>query len=223
MIGIYLLTFGNSLYYVGASKNIPCRYEQHIRDLRAGKHIVKIQDAFNTFGDPKLEILEECNESDLYEKEKFYINKYNSYFLGLNSTRGGYRGGGDIFSDESIDETKKILESYILNKNTLLVAKICGLDASTVRCVLSKHTRTQLRECYPELYDKATELYSTIRSTAPTVCPKVVCPKGIVYTIPYRGAASFAKTHNIHYCTFTKLLNGKVKTCNGWRLYKELP
>lgn len=45
------------------------------------------------------EILEECLESEADDKEKFYIQKYNSWQAGFNSTPGGkyWKGGaGDI-------------------------------------------------------------------------------------------------------------------------------
>ena len=39
--------------------------------------------------DISFEIIEECLEEELDEKEVSYIEKYNSYYGGYNSTLGG--------------------------------------------------------------------------------------------------------------------------------------
>ena len=42
----------------------------------------------NSLDDFIFEIIEECNISDLNEKEKYYIDLFQSYDYGFNSNRG---------------------------------------------------------------------------------------------------------------------------------------
>ena len=53
-----------------------------------------IHRAFRKYGidNFSFEILEECNPEDLFEREKYYIEKYDSYKKGYNETLGGDTG-----------------------------------------------------------------------------------------------------------------------------------
>lgn len=91
--GIYKIT--NQLdnqCYIGQSTNIKDRWADHVKcglgiDTPAGN---KLYDAMQRDGvwNFSFELLEECPRASLNEKEKEYIEIYDSYNLGYNSNRG---------------------------------------------------------------------------------------------------------------------------------------
>ena len=99
MIGIYKITnLVNGHSYIGLSTNIEKRFCYHKnpynwnreKDKTLYKAILKYGiDNFN------FEILEECSIEELSEKEKFYIDKYDTFHNGYNMTAGGEDNSGD--------------------------------------------------------------------------------------------------------------------------------
>lgn len=91
--GIYKITNQlNGMCYIGQARDIASRWKQHAKacleiDTPAGNKLYKaaIQDGLTNF---TFEILEECSPEELDEKEKFYINLYDSYNFGYNSNIG---------------------------------------------------------------------------------------------------------------------------------------
>ena len=89
--GIYYLKINNK-FYIGQSIDIEHRFSNHLSELRNNHHYSqKLQNAFNEYGESNLTkgILEECDAKDLDEKEKFYIDKYDSFNNGYNGAPGG--------------------------------------------------------------------------------------------------------------------------------------
>ena len=89
-IGIY--KFQNLItqeVYIGQSINLEARYQRHKRDWVNGttnfyKAIQKY--GWNNFS---YEVIENCLETELNEKEQFWVNYYDSYNNGYNMTLGG--------------------------------------------------------------------------------------------------------------------------------------
>lgn len=87
--GIYCITNKlNGKKYIGQSVNIENRFKQHISGHDTNSHIDNSMrkhglDNFN------LEILLECDESQLDAEEIKFINLYATYMNGYNLTRGG--------------------------------------------------------------------------------------------------------------------------------------
>lgn len=89
--GIYKITNQkNDMCYIGQSVNVSDRWKQHAKcgldiDTPAGNKLYKamMEDGIYSFS---WELLEECNKEELDEKEKFYIDLYNAYNYGYNST-----------------------------------------------------------------------------------------------------------------------------------------
>lgn len=92
--GIYKITnLKNNMAYIGQARNIRDRWSDHIK---AGLGIDtpgrnKLYPAMLTFGveNFSFEILEECSTEDLNEREKFYIEFYETNNFGYNITKGG--------------------------------------------------------------------------------------------------------------------------------------
>jgi len=91
--GIYKITNKiNNKVYIGQSKNIKSRIYIHKRDLKLNKHYnPHLQASFNKYGIESFsfETVEICKESQLNNKEIFWIKKYDSFNNGYNLTNGG--------------------------------------------------------------------------------------------------------------------------------------
>ena len=68
------------------------------------------------------EILEECSESELNEKEKFYIIKFNSFRKGYNATEGGdffnvdnkgERNGRSLLTEDEVKIIRKLYNNKV--------------------------------------------------------------------------------------------------------------
>ena len=93
MTGIYKITINDHYIYIGQSVDIENRWRQHLTTLQNHKHSnYKLQSIYDKFSDKiKFEIIEECDESELDNKEVFYIEQFKSYNTdyGLNLCLGG--------------------------------------------------------------------------------------------------------------------------------------
>lgn len=109
IIGIYKITnIINNKSYIGQSIDIERRFKEHKESNRTSKYLRR---AINKYGlnNFTFEILEECDEKDLSEKEKFWIKYYDSVPpKGYNLTKGG--DGGNTFQYLSKEELQKTKE-----------------------------------------------------------------------------------------------------------------
>ena len=96
-MGIYKITqISTDKCYIGQSKNIKDRFRDHMKcglgiDTPAGNKLYKAM-LDSSIEDFTFELIEECNEKDLDEKEKYFISLYQSYDYGFNSNRGNTNG-----------------------------------------------------------------------------------------------------------------------------------
>lgn len=112
MIGIYVIcNVKTDTFYVGKSVNIEKRFKNHLKNLRQNKHYNKhLQNSYNKYGEEffEFDVVEECNENQLNEKEKYWIAYYkNNNFNLYNITDGG--DGGKM-------------PQYIIEKNRIKIS-----------------------------------------------------------------------------------------------------
>ncbi|MBS3742250.1 MAG: GIY-YIG nuclease family protein [Candidatus Cloacimonetes bacterium] len=82
----------NNKKYIGISINIYNRIYEHLSRYKKGNRNYAIYLAFNKYGlnNFKVKILEFCMKEKLVDKEKHYIEKFNTYKgIGYNMTPGG--------------------------------------------------------------------------------------------------------------------------------------
>ena len=93
---IYCITFPSNKKYIGQTRqSIKTRLIQH----KNSKDITLISRAFQKYKEYKCDILIECNNNDLDEYEKYFIEKYQTITPnGYNLRSGGQNGY--YFSDE---------------------------------------------------------------------------------------------------------------------------
>jgi hypothetical protein len=91
--GIYKIThIGSGISYIGQAKDIKERWVTHVKcSLGIDTPVTSQLYAFTRekgIDNFTFEILEKCSINELNEKEKFYIDLYQTYDFGLNKTRG---------------------------------------------------------------------------------------------------------------------------------------
>lgn len=102
--GIYKITnTKNKKVYIGKSVNINVRWFTHVYDLEKGKHSNKnLLKDFQKMGIRvfTVEIIEECNEDMLSEREWFHMTEHFENGHELYNVNGW--GNGSLFSPNSI-------------------------------------------------------------------------------------------------------------------------
>lgn len=89
MVGIYKITnIKNDKVYVGSSKDIEKRWNQHVNSLKNNTHhSSKLQRSYNKTKDKSIfqfEVIEETTEDELKKREQYYIDLYDSFNSGYN-------------------------------------------------------------------------------------------------------------------------------------------
>ena len=103
----------NNKIYIGQTIDIKQRIREHRYEaFNYNRDNCIFHKALRKYGEDNFsfEILEECSKKELNEKEKYWINYYNSEIPnGYNMTSGGYNSQGEVF--------KKIVSQYDLFGN----------------------------------------------------------------------------------------------------------
>lgn len=162
-MGIYKLYWDEDKVYIGKSENLERRFQEHIARIKKGTHHShKVLDEYNTHGLlPDIEVLEECSSIEyMYEREIYYISKFNSYVKGLNCTQGG-DGRSAPGSNSSKYSKIQILKvfSMLLSKKytTAQIVTRTKVKDSTIKGIKAGHQHLFLQRDYPELYLKLKE------------------------------------------------------------------
>lgn len=82
----------NGKLYVGCTiTSLKKRFEEHVWRCLKTDINTKFCNSVKKYGveNFQIELLEECNTLNIYEREKHYINEFDTYKEGLNSTYGG--------------------------------------------------------------------------------------------------------------------------------------
>lgn len=133
--GIYKFTNKtNGKIYIGQSINIERRYYEHFKRDDSKNYFHR---AIKKYGKDNFffEILEECLEEDLNDREKYYITIYNSNNrkLGYNSTGGG--DGAESKKIKQYDENGKLIKIF---SSITEAAEILNLPASNICATANK-------------------------------------------------------------------------------------
>lgn len=122
MVGIYKIeNVINNHCYIGQSINIQKRLNRHKTtafNSNSKDYEYPLYRAFRKYGleNFSFEVLEECLPEELNEKEKYYIQEYNSFFDGYNQTLGGDCGSCTV-------EKEKVLGIINDLENTIMSHK----------------------------------------------------------------------------------------------------
>lgn len=90
MTGIYKITnLINQKSYIGQSIDIKRRWKDHRKAIQTGENY--LYRAIRKYGieNFSFEVIKECTPDELDDLERYYINLYDTYYNGYNSTLGG--------------------------------------------------------------------------------------------------------------------------------------
>ncbi len=129
--GIYKITnLVNKKFYIGSSKDIESRLEEHKKYLFGGYHInPKLQNAWNKYGHTKFkfEIIEETvdDQKILFERENYYLSTLKPYERNIGYNIGLKAEGGDNFThNPRKEEIRKVLSDMTAGKNNFMYGKL---------------------------------------------------------------------------------------------------
>jgi group I intron endonuclease len=114
----------NQKVYIGqTTQHYTHRWSNHTSESVYKKDDYPLYRGFNKYGldNFDFEVLEECRNDILDEREIFYIEKFDSYKNGYNATLGG--AGTKYLTKERIDD---IVEVYIKTKSQAETARYFG-------------------------------------------------------------------------------------------------
>ena len=124
--GIYKITNKiNGKCYIGQSINIGKRFAQHKSQSYRNIHVNKLlYKAIEKYGieNFSFDVIENCEINILDDREKYWIEYFDSYNKGYNSTKGGKGVSGDYHSCPIVITDK--------NQMMLLLCDECGLECS---------------------------------------------------------------------------------------------
>ena len=152
MIGIYKIeNLINHKVYIGQSKNIERRWTEHrTRVNYARNDNLPLYRAFRKYGieNFSFEVIEQCNVEKLNEKEKKYIQLYNSFAPnGYNATLGGESSQPQKITPEQAQEIKVLLKTTTLNQTE--IAKQFNISQNAVSDINTGYSWIDDNEVYP--------------------------------------------------------------------------
>ena len=159
--GIYrVYTTFNNACYIGQAKDIYRRFNSHhIHDYKNENNScynTKFYSALRKYGLDafEIEILELCPIEELDKKEIFYINKYDSFHHGYNSTLGGQNWSENIHSEEIEQKKKETRElNQSLKGENHPRAKLTNEEVLSIRQrYIDGESSTQIDQDYKDRY-----------------------------------------------------------------------
>lgn len=143
--GIYMWVSPSNKVYIGQSRNLEKRKKTFTMPgvvyTSKSSAIDNARKKYSDFSKWKYFVLEECKESELNDKEKFYIEKYNSFEKGYNSN-----DGFDFVADAVIESGKKKAKPILQY----------GLDGVLIKkWDTAKNAADELNLAYSSLVDAA--------------------------------------------------------------------
>jgi len=170
MIGIYKIVNPKGKIYIGQSINIERRFKEYKKLLC--NQSTKLYYSLQKYGveNHTFEIIEKCSQSQLNQKEEYYILLYNSHNEGLNiklaskpiwtnKKRPSHSeflktyGSGLSYkrTKEHTVNMSNIMKKVWEEKREEIIQKIkinkIGKKTKSIRCIETKHIYNSIKEC----------------------------------------------------------------------------
>ena len=218
--GIYCIeNLVNHKKYIGQSKNISDRWRRHIYALNLGTHENDyLQKSWAKYGQGRFSfsVLEECGETQLDDKERYYIEKYDTinreYGYNLKS------GGQDVnsYTDEVKNRIRKGVKASYDDPNRRMIQKENALkqwaDPSIKQKILGENNgmygRHHTEESKRKISEKKMGTVSWRRNTTPVLCVEL--------GNTYQDATAAGKELSLDGSCILKVCKGERHTCGGY-------
>lgn len=129
----------NGKIYIGQTiQKIKNRFYQHCAKSTSEEVLkMSIHKAILKYGKHNftIEVIEEINQEDLNERERHWIQFYNSYEEGYNETKGGQDGSKPF---KKLDE-QTIIKQYEEGTSLRQLGKIFKVDKQTIKALLIRN------------------------------------------------------------------------------------
>ena len=197
----------NGKVYIGKTLSTPeQRWREHLKDSQKTDYSNRpLYKAFKKYGveNFKLSTIENCEESQVNEREIYWIQHYGSFKNGYNATIGG---DGKRYCDYDL-----IFALFQEGKNVKEISQITNYDIATCRTALDNYgiTRQDRRARANESINRVVVQLDKITEEAVGVFSSI--------TEAYN---SLGKQHSGH---IAEVCNGKRKTAYGYKWkYKDV-
>lgn len=128
--GIYRIeNLVNHKSYIGQSVDIHDRWVLHKWELNNGKHKNQhLLRSWRKYGADNFEftIVKQCDESELNEREIYWIVFYDAYYNGYNQTKGGDGCLGKVWTDEERAKISRAI--YQIDLNGEIICRFINID-----------------------------------------------------------------------------------------------
>lgn len=212
----------NNKVYIGQTREgIEERFKRHCRNYQDSKGSIDYDITFYGKEHFKIKLIEKVFLKDLDEREKYWINFYNSYKKGYNRTIGG--DGGGIYTQEEIN---KALSLYYQGKPMNIIQNEIGISPS---CLFKYIKNNNLEKRETTEYQKEISIKNAKKATEKNLIPV----KNITLNIQYsskkealidminKGYSKAKDWHNIR-TGLDKALKEKIKFLNfEWEIINE--
>lgn len=226
-IGIYILQFkGTDKVYIGKSINLESRLYSHVWAMRNGYASKKMHQAYLQFGEPWLEVLQECNIEHIDALEKQYILEFDSVLNGFNTSPGGEVGNispGEL-NGRALGSNEDYITALELIVSTAMpvkeIADKTGLTYSAVSHICSLENHKWLKSACPELYAELEKSKSLHRNKYIQNTKRkynvLISPEGVKYDMTGVLLKTFCEEHSLTESKVSQVLNGHTIQHKGW-------
>ena len=229
-IGIYAIFWmEQDLFYIGQSSNIETRLKTHLRNLSDNKHSnYRVQEAYNSFGEPESHILEICSIEDLNLYEEIWQEEFQS-LLSLDLVKAGKNHAQGLTNPRSKYTRIQLLKTFRLCRVPSLTSKEVSIftkvSLSMVDDIRSGRAHKWLQEEYPFSWsiiestrkDRITNGYKhSAKKLGRTYT--FVDSLGVEYIVD--NFTKFAKEHKLDSSDLSRVASGKYSHTKGFKLKK---
>lgn len=160
----------NGKLYIGQSKrSIEKRFKRHLSDANNGVLNTHFARAIRKYGSDNftIELIDTANsQAELNEKERYWIQYYNTVNNGYNETDALYKSGGNTYQSKTDDDMVIISEKLRASKTGSLNPNAKAVKCMNIKDDIELHFST-VEECR-QFFNEDTHRFITTRVTGKT-------------------------------------------------------
>lgn len=194
--GIYaILCVATGMYYIGGTKDLHRRNQDHRRELGAGRHHSShLQRAWDKHGAEafSFEVIEPCSRKIVGEREQWYLDSFRPFDHEI-----GYNNKSTISWNTTQDMSPEVK---------------AALGKSHVGKRVSEETKDKLRQDWKVNWNRYTQNAIELRGGS----FRVQSPTGEI--VEGRGIRDFCRQNDLDHSQFSRVLRGENGHIKGWTL-----